>query len=122
MIDIEDRDFAYFYRDIREETEKYDGKTVHFKGIVALDRKMKEGTFGVGRLIMTCCAADIAYNGLVCIGDPDFEVRQNEWLTVTARVDIEYHRLYGTKGPVLKIFSAEHAAPLPEEEEVAVFY
>ncbi len=122
VINVEDRDFAYFYRDIREETEKYDGKTVHFKGIAAVDRKMKGGTFGIGRLVMTCCAADIAYHGLVCIGDESFHVRTNDWLTVTARVDIEYHKLYGTKGPVLKIFSAEHTLPLPEGEEVATFY
>lgn len=122
VITIEDRDFAYFYRDIREEMEKYDGKTVHFKGIVALDRKMKAGTFGIGRLVMTCCAADIAYNGLVCMGDPDFAVGQNEWLEITARVDIEPHKLYGGKGPVLKVFTAEHTRPLPDEDTVATFY
>ncbi len=122
VIEIEDRDFAYFYRDIREETDKYEGKTVHFKGIVALDRKMKEGSFGIGRLVMTCCAADIAYHGLVCEGDASLDIRMNDWLDLTARVDIEYHKLYGTKGPVLKVFTAEHTAPLPEEEEVATFY
>ncbi len=122
VIEIEDRDFAYFYRDIREEGQKYDGKTVRFKGLVALDRKMKRGTFGIGRLIMTCCAADIAYSGLVCEGDPNFMLSPNEWLTITARVDFEYNKLYGEKGPVLKIYTAEYASPLPEGEEVATFY
>lgn len=122
VIEIADRDFAYFYRDLREEPDKYDGKTVHFKGIVALDRKMERGTFGIGRLIMTCCAADIAYNGLVCIADETLSVNTNDWLIVTARVDVESHRLYGGRGPVLKVYTAERTAALSEEEEVATFY
>ncbi len=122
VINIEDRDYAYFYRDIREEPDKYDGKTVRLKGIVALDRKMKAGTFGIGRLVMTCCAADIAYSGLVCEGDPSLEVRTNDWLVITARIDIENHKLYGGLGPVLKVYTAERTASLPEAEEVATFY
>ena len=46
---------------------KYDGKTVRFKGIVARDGRLPKDTAVVGRHIMTCCEADIAYNGLVCI-------------------------------------------------------
>ncbi len=122
VIDIEDRDYAYFYRDLREAEDNYEGKTVHFKGIVALDRKMKAGTFGIGRFVMTCCAADIAYQGLVCIGEPYFRIDTNEWLEITARVDIEPHKLYGGKGPVLKILQAERTKPLPDEEAVATFY
>ncbi len=122
VINIEDRDFAYFYRDLREEPDKYDGKTVSLKGIVALDRKMKEGTFGIGRLVMTCCAADIAYSGLVCEGDPALGLQTNEWLQITARIDVEFHKLYGERGPVLKVYTAERAQPLSEEDEVATFY
>ena len=35
IITIEDEDYALFYRDITEEPDKYDGKTVRFKGQVA---------------------------------------------------------------------------------------
>ncbi len=122
VVTIEDRDFAYFYRDIREEGEKYDGKTVSFRGIVARDRKMKPGTFAVGRYIMTCCAADIAYSGLICSADPSVSFETGEWVALTARIDFEYHKLYGGKGPVLKVFTVERTKPIPEGEDIATFY
>ena len=35
IVTVEDEDYALFYRDITEESKKYDGKTVRFKGQVA---------------------------------------------------------------------------------------
>lgn len=120
IIEIEDRDYAFFYRDLTEETEKYAGKTVRFKGLVAVDKRMKPGTIVIGRHIMTCCAADIAYSGLVCKHASLLPLRTRDWVIVTARIDIEYDKIYGQEGPVLKATSIEYtSAP---EEEVATFY
>ena len=59
VIEINDEDFAIFYRDMTEEFAKYKGKTVRFKGITALDSSLPNGHFAVGRHIMTCCATII---------------------------------------------------------------
>ena len=56
VVDIADVDYALFYRDLSEEMQKYDGKTVRFKGIVARDG----AAVLAGRHVMTCCEADIA--------------------------------------------------------------
>ncbi len=122
VIEIQDRDYAYFYRDLREDGAKYEGKTVKFKGFVVEDRKMKAGTIGVGRYIMTCCAADIAFNGLICLIDPSLHFRLQDWVVVTARIDHEYHELYEGEGPVLKVFTIERCEPLSQDDEVATFY
>ena len=42
---VEDDDYALFYRDITEEPQKYDGKTVRYKGQVARLRSDKPGMF-----------------------------------------------------------------------------
>ena len=120
VIDIEDRDYAFFYRDLMEEMEKYNGKTVRFKGMVAVDSKMKEGTIVIGRHIMTCCEADIAYSGLVCLHASNLPLKTRDWATITARIDLEYHKIYGQKGPVLKASALDYADP--PEEELATFY
>ncbi len=120
IVEIADGDFAFFYRDLVEETEKYDGKVVRFKGLVAIDRKLKKGTIVVGRHIMTCCEADITYSGLVCLHASNLPLRTRDWIMVTARIDIAYHPVYGQKGPVLKASAIEYAeAP---EQEVATFF
>ena len=98
VIEISDRDYAFFYRDLVEETPKYAGKIVRFKGIVAVDKKLKANTVVVGRHIMTCCEADIAYSGLVCIYAGNLPLKTRDWVTVTARIDLEYHKVYGQIG------------------------
>ena len=120
VIEIEDKDYAFFFCDLVEETQKYDGKTVRFKGLVAVDKKMKQGTIVVGRHIMTCCEADIAYSGLVCLHTSAQTFHTRDWVTVTAKIEIAYHKIYGQRGPVLK--ASEIASAAPPEQELATFY
>ena len=61
---IEDSDYALWYRDMSEEMEKYSGKTVRFKALIAKNAKMPDNMFVAGRHVMTCCVQDIQYSGL----------------------------------------------------------
>ena len=45
VIRLADTDFALWYRDIMEDPKKYDGKTVSFRGIVAVDPTFPPNTF-----------------------------------------------------------------------------
>ncbi len=120
VIVIGDGDYAYFYRDLVETPEKYNGKVVRFKGLVAVDKKMKAGTVVVGRHIMTCCEADIQYSGLVCLHASPLPLRTQDWVTLTARIDLAYHPIYGQVGPVLKATALDYAEP--PEQPVATFF
>lgn len=120
IVEIADRDYAFFYRDLTEEMQKYAGKTVRFKGLVAVDGKMKRGTIVVGRHIMTCCEADITYSGLVCMHASTLPLRTRDWVLVTARIDLEYNAIYRQKGPVLKASAIDYCEP--PEQELATFY
>ena len=53
VIEIKDEDYALWYRDVSEEPQKYDGKTVRFKAQVAMLRRDKDGMFAPGRFVMT---------------------------------------------------------------------
>ncbi len=120
VIKIEDKDFALWYRDLVEETEKYDGKTVSFKGIVATDKKLPDDSFAVGRHVMTCCVEDIEYKAVAAINSPINDLKKAEWVDITAKIKIDSHKLYKNKGPVLMIKSIKRCrAP---EEPVATFY
>lgn len=120
VIEIGDRDFALWYRDMNEEPKKYIGKTLKFKGLVAADGKLPKDTFVIGRHIMTCCADDIQYGGLIAVWDGASGLKTRDWITVTATLEFEYNKGYRGKGPVLHVISAESAqAP---EEQVVTFY
>ena len=119
---IEDVDFAIWYSDLTNEPQKYNGKTVAFKGVVARDRRIPKNSFVVGRHVMTCCAADIQYNGLVCIWDDNAaeRLKNYDWVYVTARVKVERNKVYRSEGPVLYADTVESAKK--PDQPVATFY
>lgn len=120
VVDIRDEDYAVFYRDLSEEMDKYNGKVVRFKGIIARDRSLGAQSFLAGRHVMTCCADDIAYNPLVCIGKEPIAAKTGEWLTVVGQIRVEKHKLYRGPGPVLYLQTTEFA--VKPVQEVATFY
>ena len=118
QIYINDEDYAIFYRDLNEEVDKYDGKTVTFRAQAALLRRDKKGVFAPGRFVMTCCADDIQFLGVPCLYEGKVEPRA--WYMVSARISAEKHNLYhGELGPVLRAISVTPAAPA--EPDVATF-
>lgn len=119
VLEIGDEDYALFYRDITEEPDKYDRKTVHFKGQVAMLRREKNGMFAPGRFVMTCCADDITFMGLPCKWADAGKLKTRQWVTVTAKISVQYHAVYRGIGPVLtavEVLPAEKA-----EQEVCTF-
>ena len=120
VITVEDKDYALWYRDLSEGMDGYEGKTVEFKGQVVRDRTVPANCFVIGRPLMTCCAADIRFAGLVCEWARSAELKTKDWVTVTARISVKTHPCYGQKGPVLCGITVTPADPPPDE--VATFY
>lgn len=120
VIEIKDEDFALWYRDVTEEPEKYNGKTVHFKGQVAMLRRNKDGMFAPGRFVMTCCEDDIQFCGVPCLYADAKNLVPRDWVMVTAKISAERHSLYkGELGPVLNAISVEPASSA--QPDVATF-
>lgn len=120
VIDIADGDYAVWYRDMAEELDKYNGKTIRFKGIVARDKTLGKNSLVAGRHVMTCCADDIAFHGVVCVFPDNVGLKTRDWITVTATLKLEEHKLYNRLGPVLYVQSWETAER--PDPEVATFY
>ncbi len=121
VIEIADRDYAIWFRDFAEDIKKYDGKTVKFKGICGKSKRMAEDTAICGRHVMTCCIDDIEFKGLVCVDIPNsLDLKNKDWIIITAKIAMEHHELYNKKGPVLHVISAEKAK-MPEQE-IATFF
>ena len=119
VIEVKDDDYAVWYRDLVEDYEKYDGKTVIFKGIVARDDRLDANSFVLGRHVMVCCADDISYKGLISIEGKKTSLKTKDWIKVTGKISVRPHKLYKTKGPILDIISYEFSSA--PEKEVATF-
>ena len=120
VIEIEDRDYALWYRDLMEDAKSYSGKTVRFKGLISGGFGLRQGELGVGRPLMNCCAADVAFAGLVAQGNTRQDVKDGDWVDLTASIRIARHPGYTKPGPVLTV--KEIAPAEPPEEPVASFY
>ena len=121
VIEIKDEDYALWYRDVTEEPQKYDGKTVSFKAQVAMLRRDKNGMFAPGRFVMTCCVDDIEFCGIPCRYADAKSLESRAWVVVTAKITAEKHPLYkGELGPVLTALRVEKNAE-PAEPDVATF-
>lgn len=120
VIEIADRDYAFFYRDLTENLEAYIGKTVKFKGLVARDHRLSPQDIVIGRHVMTCCEADIEYSGFACVLPEVMDLQTRDWINVTGKIAFQKHRIYKGKGPVLiaeKVIVCEEP-----EEQLATFY
>ena len=120
VIMVADEDYALWYRDVTEEPQKYDGKTVSFKAQVAMLRRDKNAMFAPGRFVMTCCEDDIQFCGVPCRYEKAQTLESRSWVAVTATIKAENHKLYqGELGPVLTAIKVEPAEPA--QQDVATF-
>lgn len=96
-------DFAYgiWYLDSLEHPERYMGKNVQFTAMVMKPDGFSKNRFVPGRMAMTCCAEDMSFLGFVCEYKDAGNLREQDWIKVTARVSKEHCEEYGEEGPVL---------------------
>ena len=120
VIEIGDEDYALWYRDMGEEPQKYENKTVRFKCKALQRKRLPAESLVVGRHVMTCCVEDIQFAGLVLQWEQAKSIPDESWIVLTARVNIKFSRAYGKKGPVLTYISHEKA--IQPAQEVATFY
>ena len=103
VIEISDADYALWFMDCMENPKKYDGKKVHFLGLVynPKDGKLNRGVIVPGRFAMTCCAEDITFLGMMCKTGMENTPEHRSWIDLTARIKVEFAREYKGKGPIL---------------------
>lgn len=97
---VDDVDYGIFYVDLRDNPERYEGKTVQFRGKVLKSRNNDADYFLPGRMAMTCCDDDTSYIGYVCKSPETKSLTMGRWVQVTAEVKWEYMSVYREKGPV----------------------
>lgn len=120
VIEIADRDYALWYRDTSEEMDKYDGKTVSFKALVAIGKDFASDTFVAGRKLMTCCADDTIFAGFACKSEKREQFKNGDWVKLSGKIVNRFNKLYDRVGPVIYVSEIEKTTP--PEEPVASFY
>ena len=117
VIDVGDDDFGFWYVEVMDNPEMYEGKTVRFKGVVCQDKRFGE-YFAVGRHAMVCCAEDITYLALPCRWPEKEQPATRDWVEITAKVRVGRWDFYEEEGPLLTALDVKPCAK-PEQEVVS---
>ena len=118
VIELDNTGYGIWYLDMMDHPERYIGKTIRFVGMVLRPNDFPNGYFVPGRMAMTCCADDMAFLGYACEFSGAKNLKQKEWVKVTAAVSKEYWEDYKGEGPVLHAISVE-PTKAPKEEVIS---
>ena len=118
VIVLDNQGYGIWNLDSMDHLERYIGKKIQSVAMVLKPDRIKKGYFVPGRMAMTCCADDMAFLGYACeYGEPE-DLKQKEWIKITATVTREYWEDYQGEGPILHAISVEKTKA-PKEEVIS---
>ena len=113
---ISDDDYGLWYMDAMEHPEKYDGKTMTLKGkVISNHVDGMSQAFVFGRMAMVCCADDTSLIGLLVHYPHAQDLIPKEWVSITAKVHLEFDEEYNGDVPVLYASEVKGADALEDE-------
>ncbi len=115
---LDNQGYGIWYLDAMDHLERYTGKKLQFVAMVLKPENFPKGYFVPGRMAMTCCADDMAFLGYACEYAGAEDLKQKEWVKVTATVAKEYWEDYKGEGPMLHALSVEKTRA-PKEEIIS---
>lgn len=112
ILSIDADAYGIWYIDCMDKPERYIGKTVEFTAMVLKSPDFPKNYFVPGRMAMTCCADDMTFLGYVCKAREAKNLETRQWVTVRAKVAVEYWPDYEGEGPVLYAENVKPAEPI----------
>ena len=114
IIEVDTKSYGIWFMDAMDNPDRYEGKLVKFTAMVYRPFGMPKNNFIPGRKAMTCCEDDTVFLGFIAKAPEAVNWANNQWVTVTARIAIEYQKNYKGEGPVLYAEKIEAAEPIKE--------
>lgn len=116
-LELDNTGYGVWYLDSLDHAERYRDKKLVFTAMVLKPKGFPEDYFVPGRMAMTCCAEDMAFLGFACQYGRAKELRDRDWVKVTATMSWEYWADYDGEGPILHAISVE-PAKAPKKEVI----
>lgn len=85
-ITITEKNYLPLWLDALDHPEHYDGKIIHFTDPLELRQIEENGPWSCGRVVMTCCMADLQFMSFEMGGNAD--MTRGEWAVIDARAEL----------------------------------
>ena len=115
-IRVSDEDYGLWYVEIMDNPQMYAGRTVVFRAMMCKPPKYGR-YFTPGRFAMVCCAEDMTFLAVACIGFDVSGIPERTWVEIRAEARVEHWDPYEGDGPVLHVQSVTPCEK-PREEVV----
>ncbi len=103
QLTISDEDYGLWFVEIMDHPQMYRGKTVTYRALMCKPPRYGD-YFTPGRFAMVCCANDMTFLALACVGYDVSQIPEKTWVEVTAQCQVEHWDPYGEEdGPVLHV-------------------
>lgn len=107
VIEIGDNEYGFWFTEIMDFPEMYEGKTVRYRAMMCKPPQYGD-YFTPGRFAMVCCEDDMSFLAVACIGADVSAFPEASWVEITAQCRTEHFDPYGEEdGPVLHVISME---------------
>ena len=106
-IELSNYGYGMFYLDALDHVERYKGRKVRFTAMVMKPDDFPENCFVPGRMVMGCCANDMQFLGYACEYNGASDLKEKEWVVVTAEVEKKFIKEYDGEGPFLRALEVE---------------
>lgn len=114
---ISDEDYGFWFVEIMDDPAMYEGKRVRFRAMMCKPPQYGD-YFTPGRFAMVCCAEDMNFLAVACVGCDVRAVPERTWVEITAVCRVEHWDPYGEEdGPVLHV---ERVVPCDKPKEEIV--
>ena len=103
VIEIADEEYGFWFVEIMDNPEMYEGKTVSYRAMM-LKPPQYGDYFTPGRMAMVCCEDDMSFLAVACVGADVSGIPEGSWVRITAVCRTEHFDPYGEDdGPVLHV-------------------
>lgn len=89
IITVAHEQFYQWLIELDQHPGKYEGYTIQIHGTILRDEGMKGNEFALGRMMMSCCVADLAYCTINCEWDGAEDLKLEKWVDVSGTVHFD---------------------------------
>ncbi|GAA0720527.1 TIGR03943 family protein [Clostridium malenominatum] len=122
LIEFNDDNYLERLYSIEENIEKYKGKRVCISGFVFKDKGLNQGEFVVGRMVMTCCAADSQIIGLVSKWEESENLKTDEWVRIEGVIESILYKEPSGKEIELPAIKVEKLEKIDRPDNVYIYF
>jgi putative membrane protein len=92
LIEVNEKNYLKVVEDMGKNINNYKGKKIIISGFVFKKSNFNEDEFVVARALISCCAADSEFIGLMCKWEGSNKLKDDNWVKIEGIIDVTTYK------------------------------